>query len=166
MVGSAPLRLFTVMMAGLLLQLTVFVDLRVVGVAPELLALFAVAAGLLAGPDRGPYVAFGAGLLWDVYLPTPLGVSAVVFAVTAYGVARFSEELFQESRLQVAAILGLASGLSVIGYALLGSVVGGSGLISFRMLGVAVVVSMVNGLLTPIIVPAVSWALEGKRVFQ
>ena len=44
-------------------------------------------AAFFVGPERGPVIAFVAGLLWDVYLPTPLGVSAVIFAVVAYVVA-------------------------------------------------------------------------------
>lgn len=161
--GDVALRFAAVVGLGLLAQLTVFVDVRVAGVAPEMLALIAVSAGLVVGPDRGSVAGFVVGLFWDVYLPTPLGVSAVVFAVAAFGVGRLSEELFQESRAQLAAILGAASGLSVIGYALLGSVVGGSGLVSVSLLGVAVVVAVLNGLLAPIVAPMVAWVFRGER---
>jgi rod shape-determining protein MreD len=81
------LRVAAVCVVAIVLQLTVFVDVRISDVAPELLALVAVLAGLFAGPDRGPTVGFAAGLLWDIYLPTPLGVGAIVFAMAAYVVA-------------------------------------------------------------------------------
>jgi len=161
-----PMRLAIVLVVGLTVQLTVFVDVRVAGVAPELLALVAVSAGFVAGSQRGPVVGFLSGLLWDVYLPTPLGVAAVVFASVAYGVAMFSEGLFRDSRAQMAAILGLASTVCVIGYALLGSIVGGSGLLSFGLLGIAVVVGLVNALLSPIAALMVAWALDGEAQFR
>ena len=78
------LKVGAVLLASIVVQLTVFVDVRVADVAPELLALVAVLAGLLAGPERGATVAFGAGLLWDVWLPTPLGLAAMAFATVAF----------------------------------------------------------------------------------
>ncbi|NIR35380.1 MAG: hypothetical protein GWN79_03465, partial [Actinobacteria bacterium] len=77
------LKLGVVAIVVLVVQLTVFVDVRLFGVAPELIALLAVLAGFLAGPERGPRVAFGLGLLWDIYLATPLGLTAFTLAVVA-----------------------------------------------------------------------------------
>ena len=71
------LKVGAVLLASIVVQLTVFVDVRVADVAPELLALVAVLAGFLAGPERGATIAFGAGLLWDIWLPTPLGLAAI-----------------------------------------------------------------------------------------
>ena len=85
---STWMRLGVVFLLALLVQLTVFVDVRIAGVAPELLALVAVTAGFFVGPERGPVIGFAAGLLWDVYLPTPLGVSAITFAVVAFATDR------------------------------------------------------------------------------
>ena len=68
---NTPVRLGIVFVVALVIQLTVFVDVRIFGVAPELLALVAVVAAFFVGPERGPVIAFVAGLLWDVYLPTP-----------------------------------------------------------------------------------------------
>ncbi|MEL0000969.1 MAG: rod shape-determining protein MreD, partial [Acidimicrobiaceae bacterium] len=95
---NTPVRLGIVFVVALVIQLTVFVDVRIFGVAPELLALVAVVAAFFVGPERGPVIAFVAGLLWDVYLPTPLGVSAVIFAVVAYVVATLNEGLFHDTR--------------------------------------------------------------------
>ena len=71
---------------ALVVQLTGFVDVRVFGVAPELLLLLGVVAGVLAGPERGATIAFAAGLLWDVWLPSPLGLAAISFALVAFSV--------------------------------------------------------------------------------
>lgn len=155
------MRLGVVFLLALLVQLTVFVDVRIAGVAPELLALLAVIAGFFVGPDRGPVIAFAAGLLWDVYLPTPLGVSAITFAVVAFAVGSLNEGLFHDTRSQLMLVAGVASASTVIGYALLGSILGESGLIGTHMLVVAFVVGLINAVVAPLAAPLMAWALAG-----
>ena len=159
---STPIRLGLVFLVALVIQLTVFVDVRVVGVAPELLLLVAVTAAFFIGPEKGPVIAFAAGLLWDVYLPTPLGVSAITFAGVAFVVATLNEGLFHDTRGQLIGVVAVASAASVIGYALLGSIVGESGLLSLDLLVIAVVVGVFNAALAPIAAPAMAWALAGE----
>ncbi len=156
------MRLGLVFVVALVVQLTVFVDVRIAGVAPELLALIAVIAGFFVGPERGPVIAFAAGLLWDVYLPTPLGVSAITFAVVAFAVGSLNEGLFHDTRGQLIAVAGLASAASVVGYALLGSIVGESGLIGVQMLVVAMLVGVINAVLAPLAAPLMAWALSAE----
>ena len=82
----SALRLGVLILLALVVQVTVFADVRISGVAPELLVLLAVMLGYWAGPQRGPTAAFVIGLLWDIYLPTPLGLSAIVFAMVAFAI--------------------------------------------------------------------------------
>ena len=159
---NTPVRLGIVFVVALVIQLTVFVDVRIFGVAPELLALVAVVAAFFVGPERGPVIAFVAGLLWDVYLPTPLGVSAVVFAVVAYVVATLNEGLFHDTRTQLIGVVAVGSAASVIGYALLGAIVGESGLISADLIVIALVVGASNAVLAPIAAPIMAWALAAE----
>ena len=159
---NTPVRLGIVFVVALVIQLTVFVDVRIFDVAPELLALVAVVAAFFVGPERGPVIAFVAGLLWDVYLPTPLGVSAVVFAVVAYVVATLNEGLFHDTRTQLIGVVAVGSAASVIGYALLGAIVGESGLISADLIVIALVVGASNAVLAPIAAPIMAWALAAE----
>jgi rod shape-determining protein MreD len=152
------MRLGVVLLLALLVQLTVFVDVRIAGVAPELLALVAVTAGFFVGPERGPLIAFVAGLLWDIYLPTPLGVSAITFAVVAFVVGSLNEGLFHDTRGQLVLVAGVASAATVVGYALLGSILGESGLIDTDMLVVALLVGVTNAVLAPVVAPLMAWA--------
>ncbi len=89
------LKMAAVFLVALVLQLTVFVDVRLGGAAPEMLALVAILAARVAGPDRGANIAFFAGLLWDVYLPTPLGLAAISFALCAYVIGSMESGLFR-----------------------------------------------------------------------
>ncbi|MEM9521502.1 MAG: rod shape-determining protein MreD [Actinomycetota bacterium] len=159
---SSWIRLGAVFVLALVIQLTVFVDVRIAGVAPELLALVAVIAGFFVGPDRGPLIAFAAGLLWDLYLPTPLGVSAITFAVVAVAVGSLNEGLFHDTRSQLITVAGVASAACVVGYALLGSIVGEGGLLDVEMLVVALIVGAINAVLAPLAAPVMAWALAAE----
>ena len=48
--------------------------------------LVAVAGGLVGGPVRGAVLGFAAGIAIDVFLRTPMGLSALVFTLVGYGV--------------------------------------------------------------------------------
>ncbi len=153
------LKMVAVGLTALLLQLTVFVDVRIGGVAPELLVLVAVLAGISAGSGRGSVIAFCIGLIWDLYLKTPLGLSAISFALVAYAVGSIEEGLFRDTRLQVAAIAFMATTGAVTLYALLGELVGQRGLVDGDLVPIAVIASSVNAVAAPMVIPLVRWAV-------
>ncbi len=155
----SALRSAALILVALVVQVTVFADVRISGVAPELLVLLAVMLGYWAGPARGPTVAFFIGLLWDVYLPTPLGLSAIVFAMVAFAVGTGGAELFRDSKVQLAAIAAVGTFGAVTGYALLGEVMGQRGLVDLEMLRVALIAGLINALLAPSTRPLVAWVL-------
>lgn len=152
-----------VFFASIVIQLTVFVDVRIADVAPELLALVAVLAGFLAGPERGATVAFVAGLLWDVWLPTPLGLAAMSFATVAFAIGSIEAGLFNDSRGQVSALAFLGTFAAVIGYALLGEVVGQRGLVDLELLRVALIAGVLNALIAPLMIRPMRWALRSPN---
>lgn len=157
-----PLRLGTLMLVAVVVQVTVFADVRIFGVAPELLVLLAVMFGYWFGPLHGPTAAFVIGLFWDVYLPTPLGLSAIVFAVVAFAVAAGGAELFRDSRLQLAAIAGVGTFAAVAGYALGAEVMGVRGLVDVEMLRVALIAGLVNAAAAPSTRPLIAWSVGAK----
>jgi rod shape-determining protein MreD len=159
----AALRVILVYMAALLLQLTIFVEVRVVGVAPELPAMVAVLAGLLAGAQGGSLIAFGAGLMWDIYLPTPLGLAAVSFALVAFGLGSITEDLFHDTRIQTGLLVFAGTAASVAAYAVLGEVVGQRGLVDDDLLQIVLISSAFNAVLSLAVAPAMRWALWGSR---
>jgi len=157
---ATALRMAVVFLAALILQVTLFIDVRVAGVAPELMALIAAAAAITAGPQRGSVTAFIAGLLWDVFLPTPLGLSAVSFALVAYAVGLVTAGLLKGARSQAALLVAGATAASLVLYALLGELVGQSGLLEPGLARVAVMAALLNGMLSYAAVPLVRWALS------
>jgi len=152
-------RVTLVCILALSLQLTVFTDVRILGVAPEMLAMVAILAGYFGGPQRGQTVAFGAGLLWDIYLPTHLGVSALIFAVAAYAIGSIEAGLFHDSRSQRTALVTLATMVIVVVYALSNEIFGVRGLLNLQLLKVAAVAGLFNGALSLAAAPIMRWAI-------
>lgn len=161
-VTLTALRVGSVYAVALLLQLTFFTEVRVAGVAPELPALVAVLAGLFAGARLGSLIAFFAGLMWDVYLSTPFGLAAFVFALVAYALGEMTEDLFHDTRTQTVVVVFAGTAAMVTAYALLGAVLGQSGLVDDRLLRIVLVASALNALLSLVAAPAMRWAV-GRR---
>ena len=86
MTGRAMLRVALVIFIVLMVQQTVMVALRIDGAHPDLLWLLPITAALLDGPETGAVVGFWAGLAFDLVLPTPFGLSALVGCLLGYAV--------------------------------------------------------------------------------
>ena len=69
-----------------MVQQTLMLDLRVGGVHPDIMILLPIVAGLVGGPSRGASMGFVAGLVADLFLPTPFGLSALVATLIGFAV--------------------------------------------------------------------------------
>ena len=142
------IRLALVYLVALVLQLTIFVEVRVVGVAPDLPALIAVLSSLLGGARRGLVMAFWAGLMWDVYLTTPMGLAAGAFTVVAYLLGSVTEDLFHDTLMQTALLAFVGTAAAVTLYALLGEVVGQHGMVDGDLVRIVAVSSALNAVVS------------------
>jgi rod shape-determining protein MreD len=159
-ISESPwLRAPLVVALALALQASFAPELRVLEVAPELLLLAAVSAGLSAGPTRGAVFGFVTGLVYDLVLQTPFGLSALVYASAAYTVGFFQVQLSQAAWWVRPLVVGAASAAAVVAYALVGTVIGVDALVEPRLLLVAAVVFVENTLLAPAALWLTKWAL-------
>ena len=156
-------KLGVVLLVALVLQLTVFVDVRLGSVAPELLALVAILAARRVGADRGANIAFFAGLLWDIYLPTPLGLAAISFALVAYAIGSMESGLFHDTRIQAILLAGIGTAAIVTIYAFLGAVVGHGDLVSGELPGIVLRAAAANSVLAVVADPVVKWAVAAHE---
>lgn len=91
-----------------LLQGSVLARIPAPGGPPDLVLVVVVGFGLAAGPLEGAAIGFAAGLLTDLLSDHPLGLYALVFAVTGYfcGLAGHDSE---RSALRPLVVVGAAT---------------------------------------------------------
>lgn len=143
----------------LTVQQTLMLDLRIGGVHPDIMLLLPVAAGIVGGPGRGASMGFGAGLAADLFLPTPFGLSALVGTLIGFAVGLATVALDRSSWWLPVVSAVLASAVSVVLYALLGSILGEPQMLHVDLTRIVVLVAGVNALLAVPAVRLVGWAL-------
>lgn len=144
----------------LVLQTTVFTHLRVFGAAPDLCLVGAIAMGYEEGPIPGAIFGFAAGLATDLFLSTPVGLSALAFALTGYGVGLFQSGLIRESK-GIELVLGGVGGL--VGnfiYLLVGGLAGHDELFALHQIQILIVASLYDVLAAIVVFPFVRWAAK------
>jgi rod shape-determining protein MreD len=157
------LRLPLVLFAALVLHQSLFVAVRVGDVQPQVMLLVAVAAGLVAGSERGALVGFAAGLLADLLVHTPLGLSALAFSLVGFAVGGFQAGIIRSAWWIAPATALFATAAGMLLYGLLGALIGQSHFVSPRLAVVALGAAAMNAVLAPPVVKAVGWAMDGTE---
>jgi rod shape-determining protein MreD len=161
-VSSDPrFRLPVLLIAALVVQTAVLVRLRILGVMPDLLLLVAIAGGVVGGPARGAAVGFGAGIGLDVFLYSPFGLSALVYALIGHAVGVAQAGMLRWAWYVPAATALVASAAGTLVYVTLNAVLGQRVVVG-SVPATVVVVAAVNAILAPLAVTAVRWALPDR----
>jgi rod shape-determining protein MreD len=157
-------RISLVVVLFVTVQQTLMLDLRVGGVHPDVMVLLPIVAGIIGGPGRGASMGFGAGLVADLFLPTPFGLSALVGCLIGFGVGVTTLALDRTAWWlpPFAALAG--SALYEMIYAVLGSVLGQPQMLHVDLLRIVVVVSVVNALLALPALRVVDWAMTAASI--
>lgn len=160
MTDSPRFRVPLVLLTFLLLHTTVLADLRIREVMPDVMLLLAVAAGMTGGPVRGATMGFAAGLAVDLFLRSPMGLSALVFTLVGYAMGVAHTGVLRPSWYlrSLAVLVGSAGG--VLLYACIGTMLG-EPLINLHLITVVTVVAVANCVLAPVVVRVVAWSLSG-----
>ena len=154
-------RLPLVTLIALAIQLSLFTDMRPFDALADIMLLLVLAAGMVAGPRDGALCGFFIGLVYDLMLRTPFGLSALAYALIGYAAGYLQAVVSSAPWWIGMLIMGAASAVSVAIYALIGTVFGLRDAVNFHLVTVMVVVGVVNLLLA---VPALwvqRWALLG-----
>jgi rod shape-determining protein MreD len=84
-------RIGLVVVAGVILQVSFFSYLSILGATPDFVAVVVGALGLLGGAVIGAVVGFAAGLLLDSILLQTLGISSLALIAVGYLAGRYRE---------------------------------------------------------------------------
>jgi rod shape-determining protein MreD len=129
------------------LQTVVVSQIHLLGASPDIVVLCAVSAGLVGGPQRGTVAGFVFGFVYDLALTTPFGLWSLVLCVAGFAVGLTRNEAIRDNRWLQMAIVLVASGAVIVAYALVATVFGSEGIVTFHLIPTTLVVAVVNAAL-------------------
>ena len=152
-----------VLLLFLVLHLSVLDKIRIDNAAPDVMLLLAVAAGIVGGPKLGALLGFASGIVLDLFLQTPMGLSALVFCLVGYGVGNIQGGVLRASWWIPVLTTLAASVAGELAYALVATVVGQPDLVTPHLLVIAGVVGGFNALFAPVALRLVRWSVAGPE---
>ncbi len=151
---------FLIVMTAII-QVGIINNIVVGGAHGDVFLLLAVAAGLVAGPQHGAVIAFVSGLVADLFVLTPFGLSALCFVLVAFGVGQLAA--LPGGRTQNGFRLLVAAAAGVVGtllFAVIGTMLNQPSIGFHQVAIVCVVVAVVNAVLVIPAVKAMSWVVK------
>jgi cell shape-determining protein MreD len=107
---------------------------------------------------------FTAGLVADLFLPTPFGLSALIGTVLGFAVGAATLALDRSASWLPPAAALLGSAAYEVVYPLIGSVLGQPQMLHVDLLRIVVVVSLTNAVLAIPAMRLVNWSLPASSV--
>jgi rod shape-determining protein MreD len=155
--------LIVVIITALLLQTTVFADVRLLGARPELMYLVTIVFAMVEGPSAGAVTGFAGGMAQDFLLNQPKGITALVLTLLGYVVGLLRAYIVSPSPiLPVFLVAGGTIG-GVLFYGVVTFLLGQLDTTWWYLLRVAVLSGLYNAILTPLLYPLIRRAAEGSR---
>lgn len=158
-----PLRIAAIVLGAVMVQVCLLSQFSIAGARPDLGLLVVLAAAFAFGPDDGAIVGFSTGLLLDVFLSTPFGLTAFVFTLVGFAVGSWTAGVIRSAWWLSSLAIAAASVVAVFVHALIGELLGQSMLTDSPFLTIVAVVAGANLFLAPIATTLVSWARVGDR---
>jgi rod shape-determining protein MreD len=146
----------------LLVQSTVVLSIDIGGLHPDLLWLLPITAALIAGPEVGALVGFWTGLAFDLVLPTPFGLSALVGCLLGYamGVATAAVDNRAVWLKPVAALFGAV--VADMLFAVLGAILGQQQMVQIDFFSLFMIVAASSVIMVFPVSRLMRWALLGE----
>jgi rod shape-determining protein MreD len=152
-----------VVITALLLQSTIFSQIRLLDAKPELMYLVTIGMAMLEGPSVGAVAGFTGGMAQDFLLNQPKGITALTLTLLGYVVGMLRQYIVSPSALVPVALVagGTAVGLmfnSLVKF-LLGQLA-----VGWLFVGrTALLSALYNAILTPIFYPVLRRVAESSR---
>ncbi|MGD1010915.1 MAG: rod shape-determining protein MreD [Acidimicrobiales bacterium] len=86
-------RLGLVTLVAVLVQVGVLNQIVLGGAHLDVMLLLAISAGVVAGPQNGAVMAFAVGLVADIFVQTPYGLSSFCYVLVAYAIGLAAQAL-------------------------------------------------------------------------
>lgn len=162
MTARSLVRVAFVIFIVLMVQQTVMVALRLGGAHSDLLWLLPITAALIDGPETGAIVGFWAGLAFDLVLPTPFGLSALVGCLLGYATGTLTAAVDPRAAWlkPVAALTGSVAADML--FAVLGAILGQQQMVQVDFVALVLIVAVSSVVLVLPVNRLMRWALAGE----
>jgi rod shape-determining protein MreD len=155
--------LAVVVVTALLLQTTVFADVRLLGARPELMYLLTIAFAVLEGPASGAATGFVGGMAQDFLLNQPKGITALTLTVLGYGIGMLRQYIVSPSPILPVVLVASGTFAGVLFYGTVSFLLGQLDTSWVYLFRVAALSAVYNAVLTPLLLPILRRAAEGSR---
>ena len=157
------LLLTVVVLSALLLQTTVFADVRLFGARPELMFLLTIAFGVLEGPASGAVAGFASGMSQDFLLNQPKGITALTLVLVGYAIGMLRQYIVSPSPVLPVFLVAGGTFVGVVFYGVVSFLLGQLDTSWWYLFRVATLSAVYNAILTPLLFPILRRAAEGSR---
>jgi rod shape-determining protein MreD len=157
------LTLTVVIVTALLLQTTVFADVRLLGVRPELMYLVTIVFAVLEGPSSGAIAGFAGGMAQDFLLDAPKGITALTLTLVGYTVGLLRQYIVSPSPLLPAFLVAGGTFVGVLFCRLVAFLLGQEVTTVLYVFKAAALSAVYNAILTPLLYPVLRRVAEGSR---
>jgi rod shape-determining protein MreD len=155
--------LAAVLVTALLLQSTLFPQISLLGIRPELLYLVTILVAVLEGPTQGAVVGFSGGLLQDFLLNEPKGITALTLTLLGYAMGLVRQYLTSPSPLLPTILVAVGTAAGITFHLIVSFLLGQFDQPIAYAAKVVLLTSVYNAVLTPIVYPLLRRLLEGSR---
>jgi rod shape-determining protein MreD len=155
--------LTVVVLTALLLQTTVFADVRLLGARPELMYLLTIAFGVLEGPASGAVAGFVGGMAQDFLLNQPKGITALTLTLLGYSIGMLRQYIVSPSPILPVVLVAIGTFGGVLAYGVISFLLGQLDTSWLYLLRVAALSAVYNAILTPLVFPILRRVAEGSR---
>jgi len=152
-----------VIVTALLLQSTVFAQVKLLGVRPELMYVVTILMAIIEGPSEGAIVGFAGGMAQDFLLDQPKGITALTLTLLGYAIGLARQYIVSPSPLLPTILVAVGTFAGVIFYEIVSFLLGQMDDPLMFSLRVALLTSLYNAILTPLVYPVLRRIFEGSR---
>ena len=136
--------------------------MKLLGAKPELMYLVTVLLAMMEGPSSGAIGGFSAGMAQDFLLNQPKGITALTLTMVGYVVGMARQYIVTPSPLLPVLLVAGATFGGVLFYGFVAFLLGQLSGVGF-LLRTALLASVYNAALTPILYPALRRVTEASR---
>ena len=152
-----------VIVTALLLQSTVFAQIRLGGAKPELIYLVTIAMAILEGPASGAVSGFAGSMAQDFLLNQPKGITALTLTLLGYAVGMLRQYIVTPSALLPVFLVAGGTFGGVLFNGLVRFLLGQLNVSALYLVRIGLLSAAYNAILTPIFFPLLRRMAESTR---